>query len=115
MSKTFLLVLVLAISLQGQTKRESAEATPLPAHVVYGSFFSHLLALEDAAAEHDKAGRKGDEVRAYYQNAMKLSGAEAATMKADCHRVSSCRACAGCESEGDHRRLVGALSESSGS
>ncbi len=50
-------------------------------HIIYGAFFRHVLALEDAAVQHDKEGRNGNEVRAYYQNVMKLTDAEAATVK----------------------------------
>jgi hypothetical protein len=48
---------------------------------VYQAFFNHIVALESAAVEHDKAGRKGDEVRAYYQKLLKLTDVEAADLK----------------------------------
>ena len=86
MTKTLIAVLMLGGTLLGQgtrqtTPEDAATAEQLTMHVVYGAFFRHVLALEDAAIEHDKAGRKGSEVRAYYQTAMKLTDAEAATVK----------------------------------
>jgi hypothetical protein len=79
-SLVLLSLFVSLLSAQGASQ-PIASAERLPAHLVYGAFFRHVLALEEAAVEHDKAGRNGDEVRAYYQNALNLTDTEAVAMK----------------------------------
>jgi len=82
MRKTLIAVVVLISPLLAQTTKQDTGATnPLPADVVYQAFFGHVVALENAAAEHDKNGRKGSEVRAYYQQAVKLTNREATDLK----------------------------------
>ncbi|GEM_PF-3323516 len=81
MRKLALLLLSATVFCFGQEVQTEKVKVELPDHALYSAFFRNILALEDAAAKHDKAGRKGDEVRTYYQNLLGLTPAEAATLK----------------------------------
>jgi hypothetical protein len=60
-----------------------------PEHVVYRSFFHHLMALKDRATEIERTGGNGSGFRAYYENKVKLNteqGRALDQIAADCER-----------------------------